>query len=639
MDSVKPAKDKTVESRPLAILVREKARSFITQFPYESGTEGQSGSFPESRDTQFSPTGDLFSNIEGTDQAAVVRDSVSGDVICSCGGLNNPTTPLKVNFATFSPLGNYLLTWSRPVDGVSVPNLVVYNARTGESLGAFYQKVFHYGIWPTIQWSDDESIATRCVTNNVHFFKADKLDKPPYAILRIPGVSKFSLSRGPAPYTIAAFTPNSKGAPGRIGIYKHPDEGGEELASRSTFNADSVSFKWNSKGKAVLSITSTNIDNQGKSYYGNSEVYFMDNLGVVSQRVELPQEGPTYSAEWSPTGNEFIIIYGFMPARATMFNEKCEPVFDFGTGSRNEICFSPHGRFVALAGFGNLAGAVEFWDKNKQTLVGRAQLPCTTMFSWSPCSRYFLGATTFPRLRVDNGFKVVRFDGKLIHEYSAEDGQLYQALFKPAMRGVYADPKLTMNDMIGGAVEAVDNTNGHGSGGQTKSGVYRPPSSRGNGSTFTIHQHIAAGKVDKAAFLSSGGSMSTSAAIPSAGRRIVPGMDPDLLDKGPSKAALARRKKKERDRQIKAKQAAESAAPEQSNTSTVIDPKSISSVQDAEKRAKRLRKKLRGIEALEANKAEGKELNTEQEEKLKTKDSVKDELSQVENRIAELSVA
>lgn len=625
----------TVETKPLGLLVRENARAYYTTFPYEIGTECQGESLPEARSAEFARTGDIFLSIEGENQAAVIRDGNTSHIIASCGGLDDPQTPLKVSHATFSPLGSYVLTWAKPVSGISVPNLVVYSAKTGERLASFFQKVFRSHDWPSIQWSDDESIAARSVTNNVHFFRSDAMDKSPSAVLRIPGVDTFSLSHGSAPYTIAAFIPGSGGAPGRIGTFKHPNEGGEQLASRSTFRADAVTFKWNSKGTAVLFLISTNIDTTGKSYYGESEVYFMDNLGVVDQRVGLPQEGPTFSAAWSPSGTEFIIIYGYMPARATMFNEKAEPIFDFGTGSRNEVSFSPYGRFVALAGFGNLPGNVEFWDKNKTALVGRAQLPCTTMHSWSPCSRYFLGATTFPRLRVDNGFRIVRFDGKLVHDAQMQDGHLHQAVFKPALRGTYADPKLTMNEMIGGPPEEPDSGKG---GNVKKGGVYRPPGSRGSAPSIQLHQHVEAGKIDKAGFLSSGKGLSAAPPRSAGGKRVVPGMDPAMLENGPSKASLAKKKKKERARQLKLQNAndkqtadtsaAQSAAPQAEN---------IDSIDVAEKLAKKLKKKLRTIDTLKISQTEGKHLNTEQLDKLASGSAVEEELARVEKKIVELS--
>ena len=35
-----------------------------------------------------------------------------------------------------------------------------------------------------------------------------------------------------------------------------------------------------------------------------------------------------------------------MPAKATLFNSKCAALYDFGTGPRNEIYFSPHGNNI-----------------------------------------------------------------------------------------------------------------------------------------------------------------------------------------------------------------------------------------------------------------------------------------------------
>ena len=37
-----------------------------------------------------------------------------------------------------------------------------------------------------------------------------------------------------------------------------------------------------------------------------------------------------------------------MPAKASLFNNKGEIIYDFGTGSRNECFFSPHGNIVCL---------------------------------------------------------------------------------------------------------------------------------------------------------------------------------------------------------------------------------------------------------------------------------------------------
>ena len=38
-----------------------------------------------------------------------------------------------------------------------------------------------------------------------------------------------------------------------------------------------------------------------------------------------------------------------MPAKATLYNLKCEPVFDFGTGPRNLAFYNPQGTNILCA--------------------------------------------------------------------------------------------------------------------------------------------------------------------------------------------------------------------------------------------------------------------------------------------------
>lgn len=40
-----------------------------------------------------------------------------------------------------------------------------------------------------------------------------------------------------------------------------------------------------------------------------------------------------------------------MPAKASLFNAKCEIIFDFGTGSRNECFFNRQGNNILLERF------------------------------------------------------------------------------------------------------------------------------------------------------------------------------------------------------------------------------------------------------------------------------------------------
>ena len=93
-----------------------------------------------------------------------------------------------------------------------------------------------------------------------------------------------------------------------------------------------------------------------------------------------------------------------MPAKVTLYNLKCEPVFEFGTGPRNAVHYNPTGNILILGGFGNLRGSVEVWDAPQRKLVTKLEAPDTTLLEWSPDGMHFMTATTAPRLRQGNGY-------------------------------------------------------------------------------------------------------------------------------------------------------------------------------------------------------------------------------------------
>ena len=94
----------------------------------------------------------------------------------------------------------------------------------------------------------------------------------------------------------------------------------------------------------------------------------------------VQKEGPVSDAKWSPANakgsGQFVVVCGTMPAIATLYDLKAKPIFDFGMAHRNTVSWSPHGRFLCLAGFGNLAGDMDFWDVNKKEKLGSNNSHC-----------------------------------------------------------------------------------------------------------------------------------------------------------------------------------------------------------------------------------------------------------------------
>ena len=61
------------------------------------------------------------------------------------------------------------------------------------------------------------------------------------------------------------------------------------------------------------------------------------------------KKGPIYDAAWAPNSIQFCVVFGFMPAKACIFDLKCNPVFEFGPTPKNACYFNP--QVLARIGF------------------------------------------------------------------------------------------------------------------------------------------------------------------------------------------------------------------------------------------------------------------------------------------------
>lgn len=118
-----------------------------------------------------------------------------------------------------------------------------------------------------------------------------------------------------------------------------------------------------------------------------------------------------------------------MPAKAMLFDQRARSLHDFGTAFTNFIAFNPQGRLITLAGFGNLAGKADIYDRRTLTRVTSIDAANSSHCEWSPDGRFLLTATLSPRLRVDNGIKIWHCTGPLLHVHNIDE--LYQASWRP----------------------------------------------------------------------------------------------------------------------------------------------------------------------------------------------------------------
>lgn len=75
---------------------------------------------------------------------------------------------------------------------------------------------------------------------------------------------------------------------------------------------------WNTPSTACLVMATCETDATNQSYYGESKLHYLPaeaGKADAACSVALPKEGPVHDVQWSPAGDFFVVVAGFMPAK------------------------------------------------------------------------------------------------------------------------------------------------------------------------------------------------------------------------------------------------------------------------------------------------------------------------------------
>jgi translation initiation factor 2A len=327
------------------------------------------------------------------------------------------------------------------------------------------------------------------------------------------------------------------------------------ISQKTFYKGDKVQLKWNQEGTAILVLAQTEVDKSNKSYYGETTLYLLSVNGSFDARVSLDKEGPIHDVSWSPNSKEFGVVYGYMPAKTTIFNHRAVVSHTFPLGPRNTIIFSPTGKFALVAGFGNLAGQIDVYDLEKDFLkICTIESGNPSVCQWSPDSRYIMTATTSPRLRVDNGVKLWHVSGPIM--YNEDMVELYNVIWRP----IPAE-NLPAGDPLNPVPAPHSSATAYLGTIKTPSkpaGAYRPPGARGLATPMHFKREDEGGAAhvvsNGTALVGPNGFGRARRAIPgaelvegvpgAAPATGVPGADPANGDENLSRAALKNKKKR-----------------------------------------------------------------------------------------------
>lgn len=549
---------------------------------------------PKCRVMRFSTDGSLFTWCNGI-SIFVVRTDTYETVF----ELDLP----KTSGLVISPKNSCLATWEvyQEVAGQpGVPNFHIYDLESGDCLRSVTQKRQIENWEP--QWTEDESVCAQISTGEVLFFQNNDFAKPVQR-LQLKGITGCKISPGPVPPKVAVYAPGAKGAPSFVRLFKFPNFSGPgaALANKSFYKADRAHILWNKQATAVLIICIADVDQTGASYYGEQTLHYLSTNGEGSN-VTLSKKGPIYSIDWSPIANEFCVVYGFMPAKSTLFNHKCEPIFDFGTGPKNCVYYNPLGSIICFAGFGNLRGQMEFWERKQLIKIGSTTAPDTTHFLWSPDGEHFATATCSPRLREGNGFKLWHYNGTLLYDHPLKNNhELWEVQWQSYPEGTFT-PKVVTSPLPVQSKQPAE----------PPKATYRPPHARDKPTKDVLH----------------------------ADTYEPPSNVKTTANEAPlSKSAQKNKRKREAKAKAKASEPPQSSRSQEQRDAIAMAthiltpdeaPVQVGVNPEVDKKIKNIRKKLKAIEKLKEQQKSGKPLEANQLEKLKSEGELLQELKHLE---------
>eukprot|EP00930_Biecheleria_cincta_P082717 TRINITY_DN72389_c0_g1_i1.p1 TRINITY_DN72389_c0_g1~~TRINITY_DN72389_c0_g1_i1.p1 ORF type:complete len:806 (+),score=220.77 TRINITY_DN72389_c0_g1_i1:92-2509(+) len=503
------------KEQSMPFFAREKEHLKLFAFNKQGEVEEQQTTpfpLPTPKAACWSPDGLAVAMVDPNNGPQVVvfekRDRTAGATV-----LTLPGAPKTVQSFLWSPLGSIVVSLAPTGKGAQEPNIHVWRRAgagtpgSGAAVGGAYELQASF-VHPklekdkkVVQWTLDENLCARLSPDGkIHLLDGADLSES-LMELKIANIEDFAFApldpKDGFHARLAVFVPDSRDDLQRIvgpaevtiieltatqaGLHDRPS------AKMSVESGQTAELMWNAAGTCLLAHCQTEVDDSGQSYYGGSRLVLMSWGGETKKDLtaeESSSNGSSVQAiQWSPVRDEFILIFGFQPAKASLYawNEATKKVqlkkVLLDKAHRNTIRFNSFGSLVALAGFGNLAGGMDFFGRDEQqgfVHVASATANCTVEAEWAADGRHFLTAVVAPRMRVDNGITIWNaLHGSKVTELQFEE--LFDAQWQP-------EPGNNRTDITAAEIEDAckEDTKNASEAAASKKQAYRPPRARGD---------------------------------------------------------------------------------------------------------------------------------------------------------------
>ncbi|VWU49487.1 eukaryotic translation initiation factor eIF2A, putative [Hepatocystis sp. ex Piliocolobus tephrosceles] len=297
--------------------------------------------------------------------------------------------------------------------------------------------------WPFFKWTESESMCTYLLNNKIYIYKDNNFNLATYKI-ELNNLEYFDISpeNNKKEFFICTYEQSHKGSePSVFKIFRINDLK-KEIYYKSFFNCDEIKLKWNKTGTALLLQIHTQVDKEKQSYYGSSNLYFIDMLTLKDVNI-MTSRGLIYDNIWSNNQNKFFVCKGEIPAEIVLYDKTGNVLHSYGSHKFNTLKLNNNEKLLLTGGFGNLSGDISIWNTSNKKEIAKTKSSCAVICEFFNDGLHFLTATTHPRLRVDNNIKIYKYNGLIVSILSFNE--LYNVMILPFHKIKFQETDATIN--------------------------------------------------------------------------------------------------------------------------------------------------------------------------------------------------
>jgi len=361
-----------------------------------------------------------------------------------------------VEFVTFSPLENFMITWNGQTGTKLKQAIKVFDVKTGVCGRAFpYEHVPENTPWPNFKWSHDDRYFARLdrQKNNdlICVYETPSMKLLDQKSHRVNGIMSFSWS--PSDNIMAFWTPEDGNTPARVTLLEWPSR--QILTQKNLFNVVDCKMHWHPDGH-FLCVQITRHSKTKKKTFTAFEIFRMRDKDYPCENMEMKDRVDDFAWEKND-GVRFGIVHSENETRADVSfytmtalknGEKMDLLHTHKDRDCDKLYWSTMGNYIVIAGQKSPHnGKLEFYDVDAEASLGQHEHFMCTSIEWDPSGRICasvvsqsLYGTRSMRHQLESGYRLWSFQGTPLHQVQLQD--FYQFEWRPRPKSLLTDKQV-----------------------------------------------------------------------------------------------------------------------------------------------------------------------------------------------------